>query len=580
MPTVPIPQGPSRESGGLNTFNTGQADVSSGTRALGGAVAEAGVVVHRELTRQAGIKAFELDSRVREEWAAKDAELRQKYRGKKSDEYVAETQKWWEEAPGRVVGEVPALGRESLGRSLGTARQQALSGALAYHSTEQEKALDQEFNGAMSATLNGYMQDLSAFNAKERGVSADKAFAEKIAAYGRIKGMPDEAIAAATAKYTSAFHADAVRRLMNSDLTTAKEYLNDPKFKSKISADEFTTLEKQLQSTTDGTVVISGVNTIVESVGGFKDGKPIEKDKLEASLRAMFGKDPKMLEAARSEMNVRIAAHRDAEKERDGDKVAAVMDAFGTGASLARLKQMPEYQGLSGTDRANVDQRILSFTEARANAGEAGIRRHQAQLERRGFEVIGQYADPAALAAVNRGDIMKLRPEIGDDATARLLTRWDTINKEQKAGKLAGSRVTADATMVNAVAEEFGLEPFKSSKSKEDKARLGRFSAAIEDGIAAEQADKKRELTYEEKKQLAKRLGASTVRVAGFFGIGGSDVPAAVLNPRDPGRVVVPKADADAITERLKARGVSPTEAVVRDYFLRGQMLKAREIPE
>lgn len=576
MPTVPIPQGPQRQQGALRTFSTGQADVSSGDAQMAQAIGNVGEMAFKEAQRQSAIKGFEVDARVREEWSTKDAELRQKYQGENSAQYLSEAQAWWGDAPGRVAGDVPALARESVGRSLGTARSQALGGALSYHMAEQEKALDQKFNSSIALTQQGYMRDLSAFNAKERGAAADTDFAAKIGAYGRAKGMPEEAITAATAKYTGAFHADAVRRLMNSDLGTAKAYLEE--YKGKIDSDQFTTLQAQLQSTADGAAVVSAVDSVIASAGGFKDGKPIEKDKLEAALRAQFGKEPKQLDAARSELNVRVAAHREAEKERDGEKVASVMDAFTAGASLARLKQMPAYQGLSGTDRANVDQRILSFTEARANASEAGIRRYQAQLERRGFEVIGQYQDPAALAAVDRGDIMKLRPEIGDDATARLLSRWDAVNQEPKAGKSASSRVTADATMVSSVAEEFGLEPFKPSKSKDDRARLGRFSAAIEDGIAAEQGRLKRELSYEEKKQLARRLGSTTVRVEGFFS--DREVPAATLNPRDPGNVVVPKDDATAITERLRARGVAPTQAMIRDYYLRGQMLKAQSLPE
>lgn len=570
MPTVPIPEGPRLQSGALRTIQTGQADVSSGTRDQAAALGQLGDVAFKEASRQSAIKAFEVDARVRSEWQAKDAELRQKYRGENSGQYVAEAQAWWEEAPGRVAGDVPVLGREALGRSLGSARAQALGGVMSYHQVEQEKALDQRFNGAMVTTQQGYMNDLSAYNAKERGAAADKDFAEKIAVYGRVKGMPQEAIDAAVAKYTGAFHADAVRRLINTDLGAAKAYLAD--YKGKIGSDEYTALEKALKETADGAQAVAAVDSVIASAGGLRDGKPVEMDKMEEALRKQFGKEPKMLEAARNELRVRVAAHRDAEKERDGEKIAVVMDAFTEGASLARLKQMPEYQALSGTDRASVDQRILSFTEARANAGEAAYRRYQSQLERKGWEAAGQYSDPAVLAAVPRGDIMKLRPEIGDEATARLLTKWDAVNKEKKDNKIG--RVTADATMVNAVAEEFGLEPFKASKSRDDKARLGRFSAAIEDGIAAEQARLKRELSYEEKKDLAKRLGSATVRVEGFFT--NSDVPAATLNPRDPGNVMVPKEDNARIVELLKARGVQPTQAMIRQYYLQAQLLKAR----
>jgi hypothetical protein len=89
MPTVPIPQGPQRQQGALRTFSTGQADVSSGDAQMAQAIGNVGEMAFKEAQRQSAIKGFEVDARVREEWSTKDAELRQKYQGENSAQYLS-----------------------------------------------------------------------------------------------------------------------------------------------------------------------------------------------------------------------------------------------------------------------------------------------------------------------------------------------------------------------------------------------------------------------------------------------------------------------------------------------------------
>lgn len=195
--------------------------------------------------------------------------------------------------------------------------------------------------------------------------------------------------------------------------------------------------------------------------------------------------------------------------------------------------------------------------------------RHQREIQ--GMAKYFELSNPDVLVGMKREAVAALWPKIGENNTANLLQRWDTL---QNKDALLTSRM--DQEQFNAIAQQFDLNPFDSKKSTNEKAELGILHNNINAKLEEAAKSVRRPLTREEKEQIMRTEMAKTVTINGFFT--NTTKPIAQLSDKDKADVIVPKADRLQIIEQMKLKYeqtklpvFEPTEENVRFWYLQSK---------
>lgn len=576
MPQVPVYQQQARDTG-LQPVFQGNVDTSSGLQGLARGLGQVADAADKVYEKQSAADAFALETQVKADWLNADAELRKKYRGASVGEYTGAVQKWWDDTAAKHAGNASPRTRELVGRSLGQYRLQVMGAASAYASAEQERQLDQNYAAGQVVGTQAAVRDLNAGNAEAIGATTIASLNKSAAAMGAVKGWTTEQVQAEQLKWGSNYHAEAVATLMNSDPGAAAKYLSA--HRGEMDGRVHAQLTERLKASTDAAVAFGAADKIIAGAGGFADGKPVELDKLEQAARDMFKAEPDKAKAAISEIRSRVQAFNAAENERAAGNVAAVMGAFEQGASLAVLRRMPQFMALPGDKQAQIDERVTNIQNVRAGRDIQEMTRAQARLRLQGFAAYEQYSNPAALDAMSEAQITQLLPVLGNELTDSLLQKKRSIVKGD--GKITA---TIDNEDFNHVAQTMGMRPYESTKSEDDKARLGELKYRVEQLINQAQLVKKGALTRDEKAELMRQEMARTVKVSGWFF--DDTKPVIQLTADEVKNVVVPDADrkqiADALARMYADTGkpeYAPTDANMRRFYLLQRSRAATLLP-
>jgi hypothetical protein len=184
------------------------------------------------------------------------------------------------------------------------------------------------------------------------------------------------------------------------------------------------------------------------------------------------------------------------------------------------------------------------------------------------------YSDPDVLSKMTRAQVQALEPVIGRTYADHLLNKWESISKHE--GALTEARMDKDA--FNSIALDYGIDPYKAPNKMtvNERARLGAMRDAVERQIGIEQKAKNRQLTRDEKDDVARRVFSTTIMRSKWFGLSSDEVPIASITPADLGKVVVPPSDRDAIKAELTKRGKPATDAEIAKWYLQGQRLRPK----
>ena len=217
--------------------------------------------------------------------------------------------------------------------------------------------------------------------------------------------------------------------------------------------------------------------------------------------------------------------------------------------------------------REHAENRIYSQTIR----GQAAEERKERDLYRKAApDYLALSSDPDKLEKMSPTDIIALAPKFGQQHTEALLKRREQL--ENREGKLTAKM---DNDQFNAIANEYGMNPYAKSKSKSEKEVLGlvksRVDAMLEDAVKR----KRSPLTKDEKSTIMRDAMKQEVEIDGL--IWNDTKPALMVRPDEAEKVVVPSSERKQILEALqksyknkKSPEYEPTEANIRRLYLKG----------
>ena len=326
--------------------------------------------------------------------------------------------------------------------------------------------------------------------------------------------------------------------------------------------------------------------TVERIKGRAEEGKQIDAKQVQSEAERIITANPK-------DVSAQLAAAR---KELEGDlenqviaKISA-MDAETTAIRERKQKAAKElgYAEYNKTGSfAKIPKSILAemdpndVTNLREFAqnriynqtvrGQAAEERRERELYRKAApEYLALANDPDKLERMSTTDIIAMQGKLGLQHTEALLKRREQLQNRE--GKLTAKM---DNDQFNAIANEYGLNPFAKSKSKSDKEVLGlvksRVDMMLEDAVKRKRAP----LTKDEKADIMRDAFKQDVEIDGLFW--NSTKPAITMTPKDAEKVVVPKGDRVQILEALKAgykkyktKEYEPTEENIRRMYIQG----------
>lgn len=577
MPRVPMYDGPQVRDAPLQPVFQNTPDTSSGLTAIARGLGQVSEAADRIAQRQAVDDAFKLETALKGDWLETDTQLRKKYRGDNTAGYLDEVKKFWRDAPTKYGANSNALVKNLVGKSLSVYQNQAIGSASNYINGEQEKALDGNYAANQTLSTQAAVRDVSPTNAEAVAAATLPTLNKSVAAYGAMKGWSTEQVQAEQLRWASNYYVEATANLMNTSPSAAGNYLKA--HRGDIDGKAYAALTERLKTVNDAQAAFGAADKVIESAGGFADGKPVELDKMEAAARGLFPNEPEKAKAAISEIRSRAQAFNAAENERAAANVSSVMGAFSDGASLAAIRRMPQFAALPGAKRAEIENSITNIQKARAGLDITQMQRAQQRLKLQGFAAYEQYSNPATLDTMSEAQITQLLPTLGNELTNSLLEKKRSIVKTD--AKLVASMDQQD---FDHIAQTMGMRPFEPNKSEDDKARLGELKYRVEQMINTAQTAKKGTLTRDEKAELMRLEMARTVKVSGWFS--DDTKPVIQLTADEIKNVVVPAPERAQIVDAMKqmfdrtqSPQYAPTEANMRRFYLLSKSRAAALLP-
>ena len=245
-------------------------------------------------------------------------------------------------------------------------------------------------------------------------------------------------------------------------------------------------------------------------------------------------------------------------------------DAYNKTGSFAKIPKAI-LADMDPADVANLREHAENRIYSQTVRGQAAEERRERELYRKAApEYLALANDPDKLEKMSTTDIIAMQSKLGLQHTEALLKRREQLQNRE--GKLTAKM---DNDQFNAIANEYGLDPFAKSKSKSDKEALGLVKARV-DGMLEEAAKRKRApLSKDEKADIMRDAFKQEVEIDGL--IWNTTKPAIMMTPKDAERVVVPSSDRAQIIQALKAgynkyktKEYEPTEENIRRMYIQG----------
>jgi len=165
------------------------------------------------------------------------------------------------------------------------------------------------------------------------------------------------------------------------------------------------------------------------------------------------------------------------------------------------------------------------------------------------------YTQLRAMAATNP-------QKFGSTDLRSYFTKLGNTQREQLLDLQTKLKDPASQPKIASLTEQLSVAHNQLKLKGEDR---GKFDSAVLQAIASETAEKKRDLTFDERDKIVKRMMLPTETGRWF----GTDKLYEVAGTSKEGKAV-PKIDDDAkklITQALKSEGIEPTDAAIRARF-------------
>lgn len=428
-----------------------------------------------------------------------------------------------------------------------TKHQPGFHGYIGAHAAEQlDIAADAGIDAQIAAQINAAAADpAEAATARGRIIAS-------VSAKAANKGWDKDVTEAAILAKTTELHTSVINALMVHSPNKAVAYFAT--VKDDISGEQQTKIEGHLKATVDANDAIVGADEVWSKLGPKVDGQPVQLDIMEAEVRKMYAGDAAKIKETVAEVRSRATAFNSAETERAASRVNTVMEAYSNGATLAKIKAMPEYQSLPGEKKASIQQHIEAKayqSELRSNARltrqDLVQRREEAARQKRGYGAYLVYSNPEVLNRLTENQIIAMIPDIGEDKAGSLMTM-----KRKLSNPVTLTEAKMDTDDFNQIASKMGMNPFAPRQTEEQKAALGGLRFRIEHLIDAQQSQLKRPLTRNEKNQIMRAETARAVTVEGGWFSSDKEVPVIQLENNDVDRVVISAADRKTAAARLQ----------------------------
>jgi len=473
-----------------------------------------------------------------------------------------------------------------------------------------------EYKEFQTATFNGTI-DVSTqkmtLNWGDPNIVAEQQNLIKSAVAARDKDLPEEQRQANLVKALSPGNSAVVSSAIDAgNVLYAKEYLLQnaqyitPENRLVLSkAVEMGNFEERTQTLAEQIYTeAKGDKTKALEIARTKlSGK--EEDKTIERLKVRFAEDnevdPKQVQAqsekyiAASNGNVKVALEL-ARKELEGkleDTVVAkisAMDAENTAVREREQKAAKEagwnaynqtgsfskipktvLAAMDPTDQAMLKEHAENRIYNQTIRGQAAEERKQRELYRKAApEYLALANDPDKLEKMTATDIIALSPRLGIQHTEALLKRREQL--ENREGKLTAKM---DNDQFNAIANEYGLEPFAKNKTKSQKEVLGLVKSRVDALLEQAAKEKRGPLTKDEKADIVRNAMKQEVEIDGL--IWNDRKPALTITPKEAEKVVVPAAERASIIEALRqaykknpSAEYEPNEANIRRLYIRG----------
>lgn len=387
-----------------------------------------------------------------------------------------------------------------------TRAQQAenLDGQLRRHVFQEQQAYDAN---VVKATVDTAVESAiaNAQDPRRVGIELQKA-TDAITGSAKVQGWSPEVVQKKVADLRSATHEGVIYNLLATpgQEHAAKEYYEEVEAAGQLSGVAETRVKKALETATTNA---QGLATAEEIWTQFAPAPtdhetPIPIAEMEAAARARAGSDAAAYDMTRKYLRERAASVEGARKDRTEQDTSTLYKAVADGASLAEVQKTPEYRRASGQVQTTVSEHIVRKRQEAADRvwtlGQreaADMSRTEAKKEQAGWSMFWNYNQPEILSQMTEPQILALAPDLGQDHTNRLIE-----SRRKLAASAAVVRTaTIDRDLFLALADADGLPAYKPQKSQDERAMLGQLQSRVEATIDAEQTQKQRLLSREEK---------------------------------------------------------------------------------
>lgn len=519
MATVPTYGGPRVRSDPLRAVQAQSPDVSSGLRAAAGAIATVGEEFDKIALRDDQTAAFDAHAKLQADWMAADQDLRGRFRGAHADQYKAEAEKWWADAPAKYGEGLSPRGAQIARTAVQQTRAQALAGAQRFWGAEKERAADMAAESAKGTEIQFAMTDGSA----EAIAVSERKIAGINAALAARRGLDADTLQLMNLKDMSDMHAGRVEALLQQDPVAAQSYFDTNKVKIAPGAQK--ALAGRLES----------AGNLVKAQAVADDVTTRFADDMAGGMRwieeNMSGEQEKIAKAeAMQRYSYREAAARDAQERAYGQAQLEVERGGRVSAAT--------FAGLTPGHKAAILNRQQA--EARARAADAAGRPPKTDW--------ALYADLRMRAAAGEKiDVRQYVDKLAGGQVEQLLDIQTRAAKPEKAPEVASTEQQMSIALA-------------ASGIKGENA--GQFRARVMDELAGMARTTGKEPGYDDRQKVIDRMLLQDD--GGWFG--GTkrlyQVPrGAEFNPQ------VPEADRAMIEKALIAEGKKPTDAEITKRF-------------
>ena len=308
-------------------------------------------------------------------------------------------------------------------------------------------------------------------------------------------------------------------------------------------------------------------NTWATFVGSSNDyNKGVDLFKMEAAVREKFKDNTELATETINQLRNRKTAWDASQGEMKASNTNAVMDMISKGQNYHKSAA---WLALDATSQRSITEHLQDRAYAMKARTLQEENQRQQEIAKKTFPAYLTYSNPDVLEKMSRQEVQALLPQLGDQHTATLIQRWESLQNAE------GKRTAhIDISTFYEVAQEFDLRPYKENKSEQEKIKLGLVKSRVDDALDALAKTSRGNISVEQKKDAMREIMARTITTEGFLW-GTTTAPAATLLPQDVQKIVVPPESRSEIIKTMSSlysefpanKDYEPTEINIKKFF-------------